>query len=60
MGEVKDRLTRETAYGVTFPFIALMSAVTAWYMERQDTRGAFSPDGSRLLQGMPGDNTTSL
>ena len=29
-------------YGVCFPFIVVLSVVTAWWMERLDSKGAFS------------------
>jgi len=34
-------------FGVTFPFIVLLSLVTAWWMEGQDRRGAFSANRRR-------------
>ena len=61
VGVAKQTTCFGVTYGVCFPFIVLMSLITAWWMERQDSRGAFSVSASDLktAQGMEMQNGTA-
>ncbi|KAK4944043.1 hypothetical protein LTR10_016564 [Elasticomyces elasticus] len=53
VGETSQTTGFGIAYGVTFPSIVVMAVVTAWWMDRQDAKGAFSVSAGqgKILSG---------